>query len=102
MRQRVPAPEPPCHDASAGFPRRWRVGMTETMIRPIRRCGAVGVGGDRVRWRVWAPKAESVELVLPDGAGRRATRMRPEGDGHFVHDEKAPEGQRYCFRLDGG
>ena len=69
-----------------------------------RRCGAVEVSDGSVRWRVWAPKAKAVDLVLIDGGGRRRSLpMRAEAGGYFSHDERAvPEGQRYAFRLDGG
>lgn len=68
-----------------------------------RRCGAVGLAGGAVRWRVWAPHARRVDLVLIDPAGaRRALAMRTDGDGYFHHREAdVPEGQRYAYRLDG-
>ncbi len=83
-------------------------------------CGPLPRAGDSICWRVWAPSARSVELVLHPGApalhaaqpnmgrssaGGEARRivMAPEPDGYFVHTEPdVPDGQRYGFRLDGG
>ncbi len=68
-----------------------------------RRCGALGQADGSVRWRVWAPRANAVELVLLDGGGRRPRRMEPEGDGYFGHVEReVGEGQRYAYRLNNG
>jgi maltooligosyltrehalose trehalohydrolase len=56
-----------------------------------------------VRWRVWAPRARQVDLILIDGPRRRRASMAAEGRGFFLHTEDdVPEGQRYAFRLDGG
>jgi maltooligosyltrehalose trehalohydrolase len=69
----------------------------------VRRCGAVGVGEDQVRWRVWAPRAKRVELVLIDGGSRRRVGMEPEAQGHFsITQSGVAEGQRYAYSLDGG
>jgi maltooligosyltrehalose trehalohydrolase len=69
-----------------------------------RRCGAVERGEGSVQWRVWAPRAARVDLVLLDGqGGRRARAMRAEPDGYFAHDEAdVADGQRYVLQLDGG
>jgi maltooligosyltrehalose trehalohydrolase len=68
-----------------------------------RRCGAVAEADGSVRWRVWAPRAGRVDLVLLDGERRREIPLEPEGRGHFCHREvEAAEGQRYWYRLDGG
>jgi maltooligosyltrehalose trehalohydrolase len=56
---------------------------------------------DGVRWRVWAPKAQRVELLLPE-EGRRVA-MTEEGDGVFgVMVPGMGEGVRYAYSLDGG
>ena len=55
---------------------------------------------DGVRFRLWAPAARAVELVL-DGE-RAAMAMRPEGDGWFVLTTAAAgAGTRYRYRVDG-
>lgn len=71
--------------------------------REMRRCGAVGLPENRVRWRVWAPAAQQVELVLLDGGRRQAVPMDRAERGYFRHAAAdVPEGQRYAYRLDGG
>src|SRR3954466_5981640 len=70
---------------------------------PGRRCGAMSLGGGRVLWRVWAPRAKEVELVLIDGTHRVPVRMKAEAEGYFGHaGQGIPDGQRYAYRLDGG
>jgi maltooligosyltrehalose trehalohydrolase len=65
--------------------------------------GVSGLGDDSVRWRVWAPRARRVELVLIDGDKRRAIPMSAEEHGFFTRTEpRIPKGQRYAYRLDGG
>ncbi|HEY2587363.1 MAG TPA: malto-oligosyltrehalose trehalohydrolase [Tepidisphaeraceae bacterium] len=74
--------------------------MNETRVR---RCGAVALSDESIEWRVWAPKAGAVELVLIDGNNRRGVAMRDQTGGFFAHAEgDVPEGQRYVYRLDGG
>lgn len=69
----------------------------------VRRDGAVGQRDGSVRWRVWAPQARQVELVLIEKGQQRAVAMQREERGFFHHTEaKVPEGQRYAYRLDGG
>ena len=71
--------------------------------RPARRCGAMGSGDDSVRWRVWAPKAERVSLVLIDGGARREIPMQKEEGGYHRHVEVGvPQGRRYAYRLGDG
>src|SRR5690349_16997831 len=63
----------------------------------VRRDGAVGQRDGSVRWRVWAPQARQVELVLIENDQRRAMAMEREECGFFHHTEaKVPEGQRYA------
>jgi maltooligosyltrehalose trehalohydrolase len=67
------------------------------------RCGVFALPDGACGWRVWAPHAQEVELVLLGGAGRRVRRMIPEPMGYFRHAEASvSEGQRYAYRLDGG
>src|SRR4051812_22024309 len=74
---------------------------TEIIAR--RRCGAVGGPDGTVVWRVWAPRARQVELVLIDGSRRRICPMSPEPRGYFRHSQAdVRDGQRYAFCLDGG
>src|SRR4051812_14293962 len=68
-----------------------------------RRCGAVGQPDGSVRWRVWAPRAEDVGLILLDTDGnRRTVPMHRERQGFFSHTEAdVPDGRRYVLSLDG-
>jgi maltooligosyltrehalose trehalohydrolase len=68
-----------------------------------RRCGALALPGGAVRWRVWAPKVETVDLVLIDDDHCRVVAMEREERGFFRHTEpEVAEGHRYAFRLGGG
>jgi maltooligosyltrehalose trehalohydrolase len=70
---------------------------------PIRSCGALSLPDSSIRWRVWAPRAKKVELVLIDGDRRRAVPMQREERGFFHQCESnVPDGQLYAYRLDGG
>src|SRR5262249_18311125 len=69
-------------------------------------CGALPQADGSVCWRVWAPLARRVELVLY-GSGpvvEPATiAMQNKPGGLFTHTEpRLVEGQRYAYRLDGG
>jgi maltooligosyltrehalose trehalohydrolase len=69
----------------------------------IRRCGAWAQPDGSVRWRVWAPRARQVELVLLDAGRRRTFPMEAEARGFFrLTRADIPEGQRYAYRLHGG
>lgn len=56
-------------------------------------------------WRVWAPNAKQVQLVLwPEGIGKQSIElsMHPTQYGFFeVTHPTAPVGLRYAYRLDG-
>ena len=68
-----------------------------------RTCGAIPTVGSAVNWRLWAPKARSVELVLLENDHRRTIAMRPGPDGFFNHLEPdVPDVQEYVYRLNGG
>ncbi len=70
---------------------------------PARRCGALAQADNAVRWRVWAPRAHRVDLVLISDHRRRILPLEVEAPGYFHHTEPdVPEGQRYAYRLDGG
>ena len=66
-------------------------------------CGAIRQPDDTVLWRLWAPMAERVDLVLIDGEQRRTHEMAAAEQGHFMFvKEGVPDGQRYAYRLNGG
>jgi maltooligosyltrehalose trehalohydrolase len=58
--------------------------------------GAV-VDGDTTTFRVWAPAARTVDVVLRD----RVVPMEAEAGGRFAITARAGAGERYRFRLDG-
>ncbi len=67
-----------------------------------RSCGATA-NSAQARWRVWAPAAEHVELVLIDADRKRIRSMESEAGGYFRHVENSTrDGQRYAFCLAGG
>ena len=51
-----------------------------------------------VVWRVWAPRAERIDLVLRD----ERYPMKSEDRGFFVFESDAAPGARYGYSLDGG
>jgi maltooligosyltrehalose trehalohydrolase len=53
-------------------------------------------------FRVWAPAAKRVELIIY-GEEDRVAEMEPAGDGYFqIHLMGVGAGSRYRYRLDGG
>ncbi len=70
------------------------------MVEPIEVTPAgATVDGGRTRFRVWAPDAERVEVVL-DGASHELTSA---GGGYWSVDvDGVGHGDRYAFSLDGG
>jgi maltooligosyltrehalose trehalohydrolase len=65
--------------------------------------GVIALDSAKARWRVWANRAEHVELVL-DPAGRAVRHpMQAEPHGFFFVDHDLPAvGTRYGYALDGG
>ncbi len=61
--------------------------------------GAEPAGGDRTRFRLWAPTAQTVELV--PGSGGTPLPMRDIGEGWRELVLEAPSGIRYHYRIDG-
>ena len=83
--------------------------MTETTavesglrMRGRPRLGAEPLRGGRCRFRVWAPEAERVEVVLGE-QGERAEALEPGRRGyHGAVLEDVEPGTPYRYRLDGG
>ena len=68
-----------------------------------RRTGALVRENDSVLWRLWAPLAKDVYLVLIDGQERRVIAMVSESGGyHVAAANNVRDGQLYAYRLDGG
>jgi maltooligosyltrehalose trehalohydrolase len=64
--------------------------------------GAECLDDARTRFRLWAPSARDVAIVLTEPAGARALSMTAAGEGWWERIEAAPAGTRYRFRIDGG
>ncbi|MGE0425559.1 MAG: malto-oligosyltrehalose trehalohydrolase [Reyranellaceae bacterium] len=60
--------------------------------------GATLLDSDRVRFRLWAPKQQRVDLVL----GGDAVPMRRDGEGWFEAEARCGPGARYRYRLGSG
>jgi maltooligosyltrehalose trehalohydrolase len=65
--------------------------------------GAEFVGPDQTHFRVWAPKAQHVDLILEEGAGKNARQtchaLEAEGAGYFSGHANAGADTRYWFRV---
>src|SRR5436309_1858464 len=65
--------------------------------------GAELIGPDQAHFRVWAPKARRVDLVLEDSAAKNPRQtfqgLQAEEDGYFSGAAKAGAGDRYRFRV---
>jgi maltooligosyltrehalose trehalohydrolase len=82
----MPEPSNAAQEGPAGSGgRRWPVGAD--LVAP-----------GRTDFRVWAPRRQSVEVVLEGGGGGE---LAAEGNGYFSLTASAPAGARYRFRLDG-
>jgi maltooligosyltrehalose trehalohydrolase len=68
--------------------------------------GAEMIAKNQTHFRLWAPKAKSVDVVLEESAAHQANRsfhpLAAEKDGYFSGAAEAGAGQRYRFRVDGG
>ncbi|MGE0449462.1 MAG: malto-oligosyltrehalose trehalohydrolase [Vicinamibacterales bacterium] len=61
--------------------------------------GAEVVSLEQTHFRVWAPAARAIDVVLPDSAS--PCPMAPEQGGYWVGFAPARPGDRYGFRIDG-
>jgi maltooligosyltrehalose trehalohydrolase len=65
--------------------------------------GAELIGPDRTHFRVWAPKAQRVDLVLEDSAAKTPRQefhaLAPEKGGYFSGSANAGAGACYRFRV---
>lgn len=63
--------------------------------------GAVHVGEGRTCFRVWAPRASQVEVVIAGATPRRVALAPTSGGYYSAVVEGAPPGTRYRYALDG-
>lgn len=65
--------------------------------------GAEQIGENKIHFRVWAPKAQHVDLVLEESAAKDAKRsfhpLEAEEDGYFSGVASAGAGACYRFRV---
>jgi maltooligosyltrehalose trehalohydrolase len=65
--------------------------------------GAELIGENKTHFRVWAPKAQQVDLVLEESAAKNANRtfhpLEPEKDGYFSGVANVGAGACYRFRV---
>ena len=66
--------------------------------------GTEVIGEDQTHFRVWAPKAREIHVVLEDGASSEPIfyPLTPEAGGYFSGAVNVGAGGRYRFRVNGG
>src|SRR6476660_6175853 len=76
-----------------------------SMSQPKRRfpIGAESIGENQTHFRVWAPKARAVDVVLEDAAEAKPKfcSLTAEPGGYFSGAGSAAAGTRYRFRVNG-
>ena len=80
-----------------------------TVIAEVKRrypIGAELIGRNETQFRVWAPKARCIDVVLEASAAKEVPRsfhpLNDEGHGYFSGTAEAGAGGHYRFRVDGG
>ncbi|HEU5115483.1 MAG TPA: alpha-amylase family glycosyl hydrolase, partial [Isosphaeraceae bacterium] len=74
--------------------------IDDPLLPPV---GVLRMDDRTTRWRVWASKAQRVDLVLDPEGQARTVSMTAEPGGYFVCETEAvADGQRYAYSLDGG
>src|SRR6058998_16344 len=65
--------------------------------------GAEVIGKDQTHFRVWAPRAREIDVVLEDGAGSKPIfyALTSEPGGYFSGAGNAGAGTHYRFRVNG-
>src|SRR6266542_1914264 len=63
--------------------------------------GPIFVGENRCRFRVWAPHADRIELVLLTPGSQVIAMRRAEHGYHEATVENVTPGARYLYRLNG-
>src|SRR6516165_12042017 len=65
--------------------------------------GAELVGENHTHFRVWAPKAQEVDVILENTSERKPQlcALTAESDGYFSGAANAGAGTRYRFRVNG-
>src|SRR6266849_6501127 len=80
-----------------------KTGVTQARICRRYPIGAELIGSNRTHFRVWAPKAQDVDLVLEESAKKDAKRtfhpLQREDDGYFSDFATVGVGGLYRFRV---
>src|SRR3984893_1526383 len=80
-----------------------KTGVTQAHIARRYPIGAELIGANETHFRVWAPKAQQVDLVLEESAEKSAKRtvqpLAREYDGYFSGIAHAGAGSLYRFRV---
>ncbi|MFZ3375476.1 MAG: alpha-amylase family glycosyl hydrolase, partial [Chthoniobacterales bacterium] len=80
-----------------------KTGVTQAHIGRRYPIGAELIGANETHFRVWAPKAQRVDLVLEGSAEKNANRtfhpLTCEDDGYFSDVAHAAAGSLYRFRV---
>jgi maltooligosyltrehalose trehalohydrolase len=78
---------------------------TENAVSRRYPIGAELIDPSQVHFRVWAPKAQNLDLVLEDSLAKSAKRilqpLHPEKDGYFSGSASTSVGALYRFRING-
>ena len=79
----------------------------EQQIRETKRhypIGAEVMGENQTHFRVWAPKARELDVVVEHGRNSKRTfyALSPEQDGYYSGALDVGGGTRYLFRVNGG
>jgi maltooligosyltrehalose trehalohydrolase len=80
---------------------------TNRVIHGVRRrypIGAEVIGKNQTHFRLWAPKARELDVVVEHSPASKRTfhPLRPESGGYFSGGINAGVGTRYRFRINGG
>src|ERR1044072_2018188 len=77
--------------------------MHKVLLTVRSECGVFFKEDGKVRWRVWAPHADRMDLALLDGDTWTANAMKGQDHGYFACKKAhIRNGQRDSYRLNGG
>src|SRR5712692_6991570 len=80
-----------------------KTGVTQARICRRYPIGAELIGANKTHFRVWAPKAQDVDLVIEESAEKNAKRtfhpLEAEDEGYFFGVANVGTGSFYRFRI---